>query len=219
MRRSQSIILRRPSGPGRRSIPDGRDRVQPVAVAKRYARALADYAESKRESAGRGEGEDASSLESLATELALISGVLEGDPRFARFFADPSITQTDKRAALEAVARKAKLSDAVRNFLFLLVANRRLGALGAIARAFEEEKDVRLGIVSAETTSAVPLSAAEMKHLKDALERMTGRTVKIAQRVDPALLGGARTRIGSKVYDGTLKRSLEALRDTLIGAH
>ena len=192
--------------------------MQPVAVAKRYARALADYAESKPETSGRGAQKDASRLEGLAAELTQLSRAVAKDQTFLRFFADPSISHADKRAAIEGIARKGKLSEGMRNFLLLLVANRRIAALGAIARAFEQEKDERLGIVSAETTSAVPLSAAELKRLKEALERMTGRTVKIEQRVDPALLGGARTRIGSKVYDGTLKRNLEALRERLVGA-
>ncbi len=193
--------------------------MQPVAVAKRYARALADYAEPKPGEAGRSGKKDTSSLEPLLSELALVRRVLDGDPKFARFFADPSIDQKDKKSALEAMARKGKLSDAMRNFLLLLVTNRRLGALGEIVRAFEQEKDERLGIVSAETTTAVPLSAAELRRLREALETMTGRTVKITQRVDPALLGGARTRIGSRVYDGTLRRNLEALRERLVGAH
>ena len=193
--------------------------MQPVAVAKRYARALADYAETKPGESGRSARKDPSRLDSLASELALICRVLDGDPKFARFFADPSIDQKDKKAAIEAVTRKGKVSDAVRNFLLLLVTNRRLGALGAIARAFEQEKDGRQGITSVETTSAVPLSAAELKRLREALERLTGRTVKIMQNVDPSLLGGARTRIGSRVYDGTLRRNLEALRERLVGAH
>ena len=193
--------------------------MQPVAVAKRYARALADYAETKPGEVGRSGRKDPSRLEALASELALVCRVLDGEPKFARFFADPSIEQKDKRAVLETMARKGKLSDAVRNFLLLLVTNRRLGALGEIVRAFEREKDERLGIVSAETTTAVPLSAAELKRLREALETMTGRTVKITRSVDPALLGGARTRIGSRVYDGTLRRNLEALREKLVGAH
>ena len=122
--------------------------MQPVAVAKRYARALADYAEPKPGEAGRSGKKDTSSLEPLLSELALVRRVLDGDPKFARFFADPSIDQKDKKAALEAMARKGKLIDAMRNFLLLLVTNRRLGALGEIVRAFEQEKDERLGIVS-----------------------------------------------------------------------
>jgi F-type H+-transporting ATPase subunit delta len=193
--------------------------VQSVAVAKRYARALADYAETKPTEAGRSGRKDPSRLEPLALELALACRVLDGDPKFQRFFADPSIDQKNKKTAIETMARKGKLSEALRNFLLLLVTNRRLGALEGIARAFEQEKDDRLGIVSAQTTSAVPLSAAELKRLREALETMTGRTVRITQQVDPALLGGARTRIGSKVYDGTLRRSLDSLREKLVGAH
>src|SRR5439155_9581195 len=102
------MCLRRPSSPGRRSFPVGRARVQPVAVAKRYARALADYAEPKPGEAGRSGRKDASRLEPLASELILVCRILDGDPKFARFFADPSIEQKDKKAALAAMARKAK---------------------------------------------------------------------------------------------------------------
>jgi len=181
--------------------------VQPIAVAKRYARALAD-------SAG---GKDPRRLEAVASELALAAKVLGADVKFARFFADPSISQDDKRAAIDALGRRAKLSEVMRSFLLVLVANRRLGALGAIRDCFEAIADERLGIVKAETTTAVPLSAAELKRLRDSLEKMTGFTVRITHRVDPAVLGGARTRIGSRVYDGTLKHQLVALRDRLVG--
>ncbi len=191
--------------------------MQPITVAKRYARALADYAESKRGEAGGPGKKDPARLNQVASELALVSHILDADPLFGRFFADPSIPQKDKQAAIEALSRKGKLSEAVRNFLNVLVTNRRLDALGAIRGAFEAVKDERLGIVSAETTTAVPLSAAELKRLRGALEKMTGLTVRITQHVDPALLGGARTRIGSRVYDGTLRHQLQALRERLVG--
>ena len=71
--------------------------------------------------------------------------------------------------------------------------------------------------MKAETTTAVPLSTAELKRLREALQKMTGRTVRITHRVDPTVLGGARTRIGSRVYDGTLKHQLVALRERLVG--
>ena len=196
--------------------------MQPVAVAKRYARALADHLEEAgargRPGKPRGPGEKSSAeLEAVAAELVLVARVLGADPKFQRFFADPSIGQEDKRAAIDALAKKARLGEAVRNFLLVLVTNRRLGAIGAIRDAFAAIKDERIGIVSAETTTAVPLSAAEVKRLHEALESMTGRTVRVTHRVDPAVLGGARTRIGSKVYDGTLRHQLESLRDRLVG--
>jgi F-type H+-transporting ATPase subunit delta len=190
--------------------------VQPVAVAKRYALALADYVEAKPGESGK---KDPARLEAAASELALVVRVLGADPKFGRFFADPSIAQKDKQTAIEALARKAGLGEAVRKFLMVLVVNRRLGALGSISRTFEEIKDERQGVVQAETQTAVPLSATEVKRLRQALETMTGRTVRIRHHVDPTLLGGARTRIGSRVYDGTLRRQLEALRQRLAGAH
>ncbi len=182
--------------------------MQPIAVAKRYARALAESA------AGR----DAKRLEAVAAELSLAARVLGADPKFARVFADPSISLEDKRTAIDVLARRAKLSEVMRGFLLVLVANRRIGALGAIRDAFEEIADERLGIVKAETTTAVPLSASESKRLRESLERMTGRTVRITHRVDPTILGGARTRIGSRVYDGTLRHQLATLRERLVGA-
>ena len=200
--------------------------MEPVAVAKRYARALADYAEEapagdaeRRGKPARSGTKDTGLLESVASELARVASVLEADPKFRRFFDDPSIPQENKQQALETLAREAKLSEALRNFLLLLMANRRLGAIGAIGSAFEEIKDERLEIVAAETTTAVPLSAAELKRLREALEKMTGRSVRLTQQVEPGLLGGARTRIGSRVYDGTLRHQLEALREKLIGTH
>ncbi|MGH7318341.1 MAG: ATP synthase F1 subunit delta [Candidatus Rokuibacteriota bacterium] len=189
------------------------------ALAKRYARSLADVAGGgaagpSRAAAGK---KAHSSLEAIAAELRLAAEVVAGDPRLLRFFDDPSVGRTLKDKAIASLGKEAKLSELARRFLGVLVENRRMAALPAIARAFETIKDDRLGIVAAEATTAVALSAAEQKRLRESLETMTGRTVRLALRVDPAVIGGARTRIGSKVYDGTLKRRLAALRDRLVG--
>ena len=197
--------------------------MQPVAVAKRYARALADHVEQdgKRGAPGRparAGQKTAADLEAVAFELDLVARVLGADAKFQKFFADPSIGQEPKQAAIDAVAKKGKLGDAARRLLGVLVTNRRLGTIGAIRDAFTAIKDERVGIVSAETTTAVPLSSAEAKRLQAALESMTGRSVRVTHRVDPTVLGGARTRIGSKVYDGTLRHKLETLRGRLVGA-
>src|SRR6266508_1128796 len=140
---------RRPSSPGRRSFPVGSARVQSVAVAKRYARALADYAETAPREAGSPGKKDPARLDQVASDLTLVSRVLDADPKFARFFADPSVPQKNKLAAIEALERKSGLCEAVRNFLNVLVINRRLSALDAIRAAFEKVRDERLGIVSA----------------------------------------------------------------------
>jgi len=197
--------------------------VQPVAVAKRYARALADHVEQAGKKgtpvrSARAGQKAAADLETVADELDLAARVLGADARFQRFFADPSVPQDAKQAAIDLLAKKGKLGDAARKLLMVLVANRRLGTIGAVRDAFAAIKDERIGIVSAEATTAVPLSSAEAKRLHAALEGMTGQSVRVTHRVDPSVLGGARTRIGSKVYDGTLRHKLDTLRGRLVGA-
>jgi F-type H+-transporting ATPase subunit delta len=179
--------------------------VKPLALARRYARALADAAG----------GTDGSRLEKTAAELQLLAEVFGLAPRALRFLDDPSIPADQKEKAMARLALAAKLGDLSRRFLQVLIDHRRVGAIPEISRAFTELKDGRLGIVPVETTTAVPLSAAEVKRLEGSLEKMTGRAVRLTTRVDPALVGGARTRIGSRVYDGTLKRRLALLRAQL----
>ncbi|MBI4169698.1 MAG: ATP synthase F1 subunit delta [Acidobacteria bacterium] len=186
--------------------------MKPIAVARRYALALADAAGDA--AGGRGQA----ALEKIAADVGLASEALRGDARLTRFFADPSIGEREKQATIETLARRGKMHDLTRSFLQLLVRNRRLGALAAIAQAFEAIKNDRLGVLSVETTTAVPLSSSQVKRLREALEKMTGRKVEVKLRVDPAVLGGARTRIGSKVYDGTLSRQLALLRERLAQA-
>jgi F-type H+-transporting ATPase subunit delta len=209
-----------PTGPP--DLPAGSTKVTSSALAKRYARSLADVAGGEaapaRGSARATAAKKApAALETIASELMFSAEVVGGDPRLLRFFDDPSVGRAHKDQTIVSLGKEAKLSDLTRRFLGVLVENRRMAALPAIARAFEGIKDERLGIVAAEATTAVVLSAAEQKRLRESLEKMTGCTVRLALKVDPRVMGGARTRIGSKVYDGTLKRQLGMLRERLAG--
>ncbi len=179
--------------------------MKPLAVARRYARALADVVGEKHPA----------SLEKAAAGLSAVADVLRREAAILRFFDDPSVHREQKEAAIGAVARKARLDAVVQRFLVVLVERRRLAALPAIAEAFRSIKDQRLGIVPVEATLAVPLPAADQKRFRETLEKMTGGKVRLSLRVDPAVLGGARARIGSRVYDGTLKRQLVILRRRL----
>jgi F-type H+-transporting ATPase subunit delta len=182
--------------------------VKPLAVARRYARALADVAGQK----------DAKNLDRTAREISLAAAVLTGDAQILRFFDDPSIPRESKDASMQTLARKAKLSELSARFLGVLIDNRRTSALPAIDEALRALRDERLGIVQAETTMAVKPSETEVKQLRQALERMTGRQVQLSVTIDPGVLGGARTRVGSQVYDGTLRSQLAALRRRLAQA-
>ncbi len=182
--------------------------MKPIAVARRYARALADVAGRK----------DATRLEKVAAELSLVAEVLDRAPEVLRFLADPSVPARGKEEAIGTLGRKTGIGELTRRFLQVLIERRRLAAISAISQAFTTIKDQRLAIVPVEATTAVPLSAPEFKRFRESLETMTGRTVRLELRVDPAVLGGARTRVGSRVYDGTLKRKLQTLRARLAAA-
>lgn len=175
-----------------------------VAIAGRYARALADLA-----------GGEPKRLETLASELDLLARVVGSDVHLMQFLASPSGKRDQKDAVLDTLASKAKLSELARRFLGVLLDNGRVAELPDIAAAFAEVRDAALGILPAETTVAVELTDKEERALQVALEEMTGRKVRLSVTVDREVLGGARTRIGSRVYDGTLRSRLDILRRRL----
>ena len=182
--------------------------MKPVAVARRYARALAEAAAAKNRA----------TLEKVVEEVSEAAAALGKDERLRTFFVDPSIKDRDKQQVLDGAAKARKVHPLTRSFLGLLIRNRRMTDLPAIARALEAARDRMLEVVAVETTTATPLTEAQTARLQETLERMTGRDVRLETRVDPALMGGARTRIGSRVYDGSLQRRLALLRERLAGA-
>jgi F-type H+-transporting ATPase subunit delta len=182
--------------------------LRPISVAKRYARALVEVAGEK----------EPDRLEKISEDLHTLARVLENGPQISRFFEDPSARREDKDRAADSLARRTEASQVTRRFLNVLIENHRLAALPTIATVFETIKDERLGIVPVEATTAVPLSAADRKKFRASMEKATGRRIRLSLRVDPSVLGGARTRIGSQVYDGTLRRQLAMLRERLVEA-
>jgi F-type H+-transporting ATPase subunit delta len=180
--------------------------VKPLAVARKYARALADVA-------GQQQPE---SLEKVTAEISLAAKVLGVDGQIVSFFDDPSVRSQDKDAAARTLARQASLGDLSLRFLAVLIENRRISSLPEIATALRKIKDERMGVIPAETTLAVSPSEEEIERLRGALERMTGSKVRLTVKIDPQILGGARTRVGSQVYDGTLRHQLTVLRKRLV---
>jgi F-type H+-transporting ATPase subunit delta len=178
------------------------------AVAGRYARALAEIV-------GIG---DAAALAKTSAEIDLLARVLGAEHDLRTWFDDPTVGHEQKAEALKSLASAAKLSDLAGRFMNVLVAHRRVAALPAIATAMHAIKDEATAIVPARTTVAAKLDDAETAAFKAALEKMTGRTVQLSVTVDPAVLGGAVTTIGSRVYDGTLRSHLEALHRRLATA-
>ncbi|HEX5643944.1 MAG TPA: F0F1 ATP synthase subunit delta [Erythrobacter sp.] len=149
-----------------------------------------------------------SDLENLAAALAE-SGELREVTR------NPELSRKAQGDAIAAVANHLRLSDLTRNFLGVLAANRRLGAVGDMIRAFQAIAAAQRGEVTAEVASAHPLTDEQLAALKDKLTARQGRTVKLKPSVDPDLLGGLVVTIGSQRIDGSIRTRLNSLAQAM----
>jgi F-type H+-transporting ATPase subunit delta len=175
-----------------------------AAANSRYARALADVASEKKLDADKQAG-----------ELRTLSQVLAASPELRIALVTPSIPVPQKLKVLDAVVAKTGASPVTRNFLGVLIRNRRIAALGEIARLFEVEMNERRGFSEAEVTSWRDLGDEEKKSLSTQLEAVLGKKVRARYQKDESLLGGARIRVGSTIYDGSVRGQLRKLKEQL----
>lgn len=171
-------------------------------MAKRYAKALLEAAA------------EAGALEQVAADLEALGPHFAGK-EVAGFFANPAAPRARKEAALTAAAERAAASRISVSLLRLLLARGRVGLLPDIARLFRDLADERTGRVRAEVTAAVPLPAASLEALAARLSAATGRQVHLTPRVDPTVLGGLVARVGSTLYDASLRTQLRRMREVL----
>src|SRR5262249_26365695 len=104
----------------------------------------------------------------------------------------------------------------LRNFAAVLIEHKRIGQIGEITELFRKEMDQRMGIADAKVSSARALTAAEKKSLEQRLAAVTGKTVRATYAEDTTLLGGAVVRIGSMVYDGSVRGQLRRIKENLV---
>ena len=177
-------------------------------VASRYAKALVDVV------AGPG-----SSVEPAAalTQLRAVEQLIEGSQDLRNVLLSPAVAPSRKRAILTRILeatfdRSLQPSKPVRNFLFVVIDHRRVADFASIIEAFEALLDERLGFVRADVLSARELAPAQQAALESEVSRVAGKKAKLRYSIDPALIAGAVTRIGSTVYDGSVRGQLEKLR-------
>jgi F-type H+-transporting ATPase subunit delta len=120
---------------------------------------------------------------------------------------------------MAAVMEKLETSDLVRRLVGVLARNRRLSALAGVAQVFRAMLARERGETTAELISAAPLPAAQVQSIKAALTRAVGRDVALLGRVEPELIGGVVVRMGSRMYDASLKGKLDRLRVVMKGAN
>ena len=177
------------------------------SAAGRYARALFDVVLKEGGDVEKAQGEVQGFAELFANEA------------LAQVLGNPAIPVSKKKALATAlVARAGEVSAPLAKLIVILAEKDRLTLLPGIARAYVERVMDHLKIVRGEVTTAVPLAPAMLRVLEEGLAKATGRTVMLAARVDPAIIGGVVTRLGSTVYDGSITTQLRKMKQSLIEA-
>lgn len=177
-----------------------------ASVASTYARAFADVVLSEHLDADR----------SLA-QLRMIASLLAESSDLRRVWENPAIPADQKRRVLDVVAERDGISMQARNLVAVLIDHRRVHFLEPIIRQLEKELDARLGFAEAQITSARELNDAEKREFEAQVGKLTGKKVRAQYEKDASLLGGAVLRLGSTIYDGSVKGQLERIREQIAG--
>jgi F-type H+-transporting ATPase subunit delta len=178
------------------------------AVAARYANALAEVVTGPKSK---------TSPQQVLADLRAFEVAMDGSPELREALTTPAIPVSRKRAVIGRIADLLGMSPITRNFLFVLVDHRRIPWFSPIVQTFEEVMDRRLGFARADVSSAARLTPEQEAAVNGELERVAGKRIRSRFMVDPALIGGAVARIGSTVYDGSVRGQLAAMERLLTG--
>jgi F-type H+-transporting ATPase subunit delta len=175
-----------------------------ASVASTYARAFADVVLSAHLDANRAVG-----------GLRRIAGLLAESVELRRVWENPAVPAEQKRRLLDAIVHQDGIERHVRNLVAVLIDHRRVQFLERITQQLEKELDARMGFADAQVTSARELGDAEKRALEAQIEKVTGKKVRARFGLDASLLGGAVVRVGSTIYDGSVKGQLEKIREAI----
>lgn len=174
-------------------------------VARRYSAALADVVLHTGD------------VDTVKAELAGWHQIFDENPNLTNVFSNPAISHVNKEKLLEELLAKSRPSKTTANFLRILLRNGRINEIGEIHNRFASVLEERKGVVSAEITSARELPETERAAFQANLEKLTGKKVNIKFVTNSDIIGGVVTRIGSTVYDGSVRTKLDTLKEQLIG--
>jgi F-type H+-transporting ATPase subunit delta len=175
-----------------------------ASVASTYARAFADVVFRAHLDANR-----------AVAGLREIARLLAESADLRRVWENPAVPADQKRRLLDAIVQREGIDKPVRNLVAVLIDHRRVQFLQRIIEQLEKELDARMGFAEAQISSARVLSEAEKRALEVEIEKTTGKKVRARYALDPSLLGGAMVRVGSTIYDGSVKGQLEKIREAM----
>ena len=178
-----------------------------VVFAPKYAHAFASVA-------------SANGLDVAAAQRQMqdFSATLDDSKELREVMADPSIPSEQKLAVLDALAERIGMMREVRNFFAVIIDHQRLSDLHEILKCYAEVADSGQGVAEAEVVSAHALNEDDRRELEQQVARLAGSRVRVAYTQDVSLLGGAVVKIGSTVYDGSLRAQLEQMKQALVTA-
>jgi len=176
-------------------------------VGIRYAHAFASVAASARLNVAAAQG-----------QMQDFAATLKGSRELREILENPSIPSDQKLAVLDGLAAKLGMMREVRNFFAVIMDHQRLNELGDIIAAYDRVADQDSGVAEAEVTSAFDLNDDDRRQLEGQVAKLAGSKVRISYQQDKALLGGAIVRIGSTVYDGSVRGQFQQMKKTLVNA-
>jgi F-type H+-transporting ATPase subunit delta len=172
-------------------------------LGRRYAAALFALAE------------QAGSIDKVGQDLRDFAASFQGSRELRSAFENPIVGVQSRRQILRDIAAQSSMDPLVRDTLLLVSDRGRMAQISDIASAYQIQAEARSGRVRAEVITAAELPEAYFQELQRTLERVTGKKVSVAHRVDPSLLGGIVTRVGDQVFDGSLRHQLDGLKHEL----
>jgi F-type H+-transporting ATPase subunit delta len=175
-----------------------------ASVISTYARAFADVVFDQRIDAGK-----------ALTEVQAIAQLVAASKPLREVWEAPAIPAEQKRGLLDAIVARDSISRPVRNFIAVVIDHRRIKFLQPIVQQLERELNQRMGFTEAQIISARELSETERRSLETQVEKLTSRKVRARYAQDRSLLGGAVVRVGSTIYDGSVRGRLERIRQAI----
>jgi len=179
------------------------DDFRTTEVGERYAQALFDLAD------------ETGVLDAVRADLKSLRAAWAESADLRRLATSPVIGAEDQGRGMAAIADKAKFNAVTRNFIGLLAQNGRARDLPAVIAGFEALYAAKTGVVAADIVSAQALTAAQLKTIQTTLRTALGKDPELTTRVDPAILGGLKVKVGSKLFDASLKTKLDQMKFAL----
>ena len=176
-----------------------------AAFVSRYAQAFADVVTEAR-------------LDTAVIDQKLSDflATWQGSKELREFFENPAIAVNEKVAILDKLNAKLGMQKELRNLIAVLISHNRIAHVAEVAEGYRRLLQEQMGIHPAEITTARELDAKEREALLAEVGKLAGGRVEASFRLDAAILGGTVVRIGSTVYDGSVRGRLDRLRDALI---